>query len=351
MEGKSQANLSDVEAVKVDTPPTGMKIEGITTFTSRRDTSFRFVFSVTDDKMNVWLEDRKSKLRWETGYLGMADFVTNDNIIGKATLQDYAHLFKRALEETLDGTAAEKQRQLVDEDHGQLQLTIVAELVVLDVAWALSYTFELVPIATAQVDLVESRLFDVEEKMGRLDALEQNLATVVAKVDEKLARIFELESKMEEKLRALTPSLTEFESVATQHGAYVEWKPVTSDVFAVENGRTIRVHCTGTYLVILQAEYPPQSYGTVSMNLNGKEVIQTSFPVHTLNRNSFGCASWGLHLSKGDTLSLIAYNTVSSTTGSKMVIIKLASAQPDALPVNEAEATHNDINTCMVEDY
>ncbi|KAL3658717.1 hypothetical protein V7S43_016353 [Phytophthora oleae] len=145
------------------------------------------------------------------------------------------------------------------------------------------------------------------------------LAEVNAKIDKKLeARILELESKMEVKLRALAPSLTEFKSVTTLHDAYVEWKPV------VENGKSILVHCTGTYLVIVQAEYPSQSYGAISMRLNDKEVIQTSFPVHTLNRNSFGCASWGLHLSKDNTLSLIA---VSSTTGSKMVIIKLANAQ------------------------
>ncbi|KAL3658718.1 hypothetical protein V7S43_016354 [Phytophthora oleae] len=77
MEGKPPAGLADVEAVSVDTPTADMKIEGITTFTSRKDTSFRFVFSIADDKINVWLEDRKSKLRWESGYLSMSEFVTS----------------------------------------------------------------------------------------------------------------------------------------------------------------------------------------------------------------------------------------------------------------------------------
>lgn len=70
MDGKQSAGLTNVEAVHVNTPTADTrmegvsKIEGVTSFASRKDSMFRYVITIADGKLNVWLEDRKTKLRW-----------------------------------------------------------------------------------------------------------------------------------------------------------------------------------------------------------------------------------------------------------------------------------------------
>lgn len=234
-----------------------------------------------------------------------------------------------ALDEASEEGPATEQCTLRDDDeHGRLELEIVMPLVVLDSTWTMWYTFTLVPIAMAQVDLVESRLFDVEESLGRLDV-------GLAKVNEKLelspsaellfakleSRILELESR----LASTSSMVTEFESTGgVVGGAYAVWKGVTSDAFVTE-GAGIRCLSTATYLIAVQAIAKKEGKSLVSLHNNGEDMCQIpiSHPVNGRQKQSIVCSSWVLHLAKGNSLSLYVYDgSVAVTT--KVVITRLS---------------------------
>lgn len=44
--------------------PGSLELDRLTSFPSRSKAMFRFVVTVEDDKLNMWLEDRKSKKQW-----------------------------------------------------------------------------------------------------------------------------------------------------------------------------------------------------------------------------------------------------------------------------------------------
>lgn len=96
-----------------------MDVEGIVAFGSNPSDSFRYRLGLKEDKMNIWLENRKSKKQWcgslasqmlllqrpltitdavtnvyftrfrETGELSTEDFVPEDGVIPHAKIADY----------------------------------------------------------------------------------------------------------------------------------------------------------------------------------------------------------------------------------------------------------------------
>lgn len=44
--------------------PKTLELGGLTFFRSRPNASYRFILTLKADKLNVWLEDRKSKKQW-----------------------------------------------------------------------------------------------------------------------------------------------------------------------------------------------------------------------------------------------------------------------------------------------
>lgn len=44
--------------------PTTLELDGLTSFRSHPRSSFRFILTLTGNKLNVWLENRKSKKQW-----------------------------------------------------------------------------------------------------------------------------------------------------------------------------------------------------------------------------------------------------------------------------------------------
>jgi hypothetical protein len=44
--------------------PTTLELDGLTSFRSRPKSSFRFVLTLKGNKLNAWLENRKSKKQW-----------------------------------------------------------------------------------------------------------------------------------------------------------------------------------------------------------------------------------------------------------------------------------------------
>lgn len=44
--------------------PTTLEFDGLTSFRSRPKSSFRFILTMKGNKLNVWLENRKSKKQW-----------------------------------------------------------------------------------------------------------------------------------------------------------------------------------------------------------------------------------------------------------------------------------------------
>ncbi|KAF4031131.1 hypothetical protein GN244_ATG17003 [Phytophthora infestans] len=197
---------------------------GITAFAPYPAPTYRFVISSEADKLRVLLEDRNSKKQWCTKDLEKSDFLTTMNTIPNVAIADYVPVFQGALDhlmgaasdlddsdndssgsdeddeksdeedgdENSDGEVGEKKhkedadddtsddqitsqvdpkrirRQLNALEGGALQLELTDKLRVLDSAWATKYIFRLEPVALDRLDILESKLRDVQEELGEI---------------------------------------------------------------------------------------------------------------------------------------------------------------------------------------
>ncbi|ETL92205.1 hypothetical protein F442_09710 [Phytophthora nicotianae P10297] len=183
---------------------------GITAFAPFPAPTYRYVISSEADKLKILLEDRNSKKQWYTGDLEKSDFLTGTNKIPNATTADYvcygaldyfmgsandlddSDKDSSRSEEDDDNSDEESEEKSQDEDDGQdssheqiasnvdpkkirrqlvvledgaLQLELSVKLRVLDSAWATKYVFRLKPVALEPVDILESKLRDVQEEL------------------------------------------------------------------------------------------------------------------------------------------------------------------------------------------
>eukprot|EP00644_Phytophthora_capsici_P016781 jgi/Phyca11/21724/fgenesh1_pg.PHYCAscaffold_111_\ len=91
------------------------KVQGSTGFSSNSVGCYRYEISLHSGQVNIWLEDQSSKKQWETGLLNKEDYVTTANVFVDASVSDYV-----------------------------------------------------LSIAVERIDILESKLKDVQEELGRL---------------------------------------------------------------------------------------------------------------------------------------------------------------------------------------
>ncbi|KAG2991925.1 hypothetical protein PC128_g22154 [Phytophthora cactorum] len=62
-----------------------IQVEGLTVFASPPKATYRYDISLKGEKVNMLLEDRSRKIRWQTGFLIKEDYATVANVFGDAS--------------------------------------------------------------------------------------------------------------------------------------------------------------------------------------------------------------------------------------------------------------------------
>lgn len=218
--------------------------------------------------------------------------------------------FKRALEKT-DGKQDDPvERELrIDADNG-LKLEFVVHIKVFEVLWSPKYSLVLKPIAIERIDILESRLFDVEQEIERCSQVE--MTSVIS------------EFKMSNRI--------------TGAGKAV-WSAQSGIGFAVDAKGDIRALADGTFVVALQAPYSVTCHdASIALVKSDENVLLETVFYDPNARNSYdyygdcnlrsGCSGFVavsvvLELKAGDKFAFKA-RKFTMDAGAKMVIAKVA---------------------------
>ncbi|OWZ01794.1 hypothetical protein PHMEG_00026755 [Phytophthora megakarya] len=143
-----------------------MEVEGITTFSDPPTTSYRYALKLENDKLSIWMEDRTTKKQWYKGAMAKADYVTSANSVTDASVGDYLKCFQDALDGELDETG-DIQRTLEFRTGGALRLSFSVKFRVLRSMRVAKYTFKLDSVSVERIDVLESKLRDLQEELEK----------------------------------------------------------------------------------------------------------------------------------------------------------------------------------------
>lgn len=161
-------------------------------------------------------------------------------------------------------------------------------------SWSPAYSLTLKPVAIERIDIAESRLFDVEQEVERIASG-----------------------------RTFSPTVTQLDvAAASISNQNVSWEPISSKLFAVDNGTKVRSLSDGVFLITMQISHAVTNHGNYFHLLkDDQEVFQCTVP-YCHGQHGFFSASWIVQLKKDEKLSLFG-TSFSIQAGSKMVITKL----------------------------
>ncbi|RLN70679.1 hypothetical protein BBJ28_00023625 [Nothophytophthora sp. Chile5] len=218
-------------------------MSGTTSFASSPSSSYRFVVSLKDEKVNIWLEDRSSKKQWKTDFLSKEDYVTSANAFLDAAPKVYALVrplsyAARALDGALD-EAEDAQRKLTPLSDDKLRLEMSANIRMLQLVRRVTYTFELHPVAMERIDILEAKLRDLQE------ALETSRETIWLH--------------------------HESEGDLSESPGKILWKPLDSESFqVVEDQSAVQWLFSGVYSIGVVVNHAPDAEtGALELQQNG----------------------------------------------------------------------------------
>ncbi|KAL3664432.1 hypothetical protein V7S43_010753 [Phytophthora oleae] len=226
-------------------------VEGLTTIVSCADGSFRYVISVKNEQINIWLEERFSKKQWQSGFLSKEVYVTAANIFVDASPADYTACFKQCLDclPVLDQTG-DSQRKLTVLRGGKLQLELSIKLRLLQSVREVHYVFKLEPVPVERIDILESKLKDQQEE---LEMLRGQVGTA--------KHVF------------LSAESVTWSS-QTWSSQKLEWKITSGEKFSLAaNNTAIKVFCPGLYAIsVLANHHPTTATGWISLEKSGAQI-------------------------------------------------------------------------------
>lgn len=168
------------------------------------------------------------------------------------------------------------------------------DIKVFDSVWSPAYALTLKAIPIERIDIAESRLFDVEQAVERIEQGSRNPKVTHAAV-----------------------------ASGSSAGQAVTWAGISSDSFAVE-GTEVRSLVTRTFLVIVHVVHVVSGYGTsFTLWKNGGVALQC-FMGHGNGFQTTTSASCVLQLDEGEKLSLVGKG-VGISVGSTITITELGS--------------------------
>ncbi|KAL4146641.1 hypothetical protein PRNP1_012505 [Phytophthora ramorum] len=251
--------------------------EGVTAFASPPTTSYRYVIELKSDEMSIWMEDRVTKKQWCDPVLlvnGKDDSDPNDlfvsrykgdmakdyyvspaNAIPDASATDYVQCFRDSLNSDLDD-ASDVQRKLIPLKGGALRLVLAVTIRVLRSNWVAKYTFDLDPVSVERIDVLESKLRDVQDEL--------------------------------EKLRGgQAPPYVKLTATKKHGSAIVCWSSVKSDeVVSTGLDGVVKVLYEGVYSIGATVTTTTSGYNQSVQLLNNGKTIQAACPPYAQGYNS-----------------------------------------------------------------
>lgn len=201
--------------------------------------------------------------------------------------------FKTAFEESDDSDDAPVERRLLTESDDKMKLEFVVHLKVFASTWSPSYSLALSSVVVEKIDMLESRVFDVEQAIERVNLVGKE--TVVTELHVQ---------------------------TASSLNSPVAWDKVNSKTFEVVNKTSICSLVAGVYMVAMSISFTATSYNCVYALLkDGETVFQSSAP-YNQGSGLMIAGSWILELKKGENLSVIGYGH-GIQIGSKLVLTKI----------------------------
>ncbi|KAH7472523.1 uncharacterized protein KRP23_9516 [Phytophthora ramorum] len=252
--------------------------EGVTAFASPPTTSYRYVIELKSDEMSIWMEDLATKKQWYKGDMVKGDYVSPANAIPDASATDYVQCFRDSLNSDLDD-ASDVQRKLIPLKGGALCLVLAVTIRVLRSNWVAKYTFDLDPVSVERIDVLESKLRDVQDEL--------------------------------EKLRGgQAPPYVKLTATKKHGNAIVCWSSVKSDeVVSTGLDGVVKVLYGGVYSIGATVTTTTSGYNQSVQLLNNGKTIQAACPPYAQGYNSSTRLCAIERLEKNDVL------TVSSLCG------------------------------------
>lgn len=181
-----------------------------------------------------------------------------------------------------------------------MRLEFVGQFELFGSTWSLAYAFTLTPIAIGRIDIVESKIFDLEE------------AVHGDPFDRPFCSEFEVKERVYLQLKSL------------KHCEWKRSKISGSETFSVVGEKKFRAHEAGTYLIGLQMNYSTSRYQTyIGLWKEDQEELLMRTALH----NSAGYMvtmylQWYISVKKDEDLEFVG-DDVTIYPGTKMVIIGL----------------------------
>ncbi|EGZ06262.1 hypothetical protein PHYSODRAFT_566045 [Phytophthora sojae] len=140
---------------------------GTTIFAPPPAPTYRYAISLKHDRLRIWLEDCDSKKQWSTSELGIEAYVDPTNAIPDATASDYLECFREVMNSAGEGVG--KIASTFSRVKGDtFRLEIAVAIQVLRKSRVMSYAFVLEPISVERIDVLESRMRDMQGEMDKL---------------------------------------------------------------------------------------------------------------------------------------------------------------------------------------
>ncbi|KAG7383446.1 hypothetical protein PHYPSEUDO_003686 [Phytophthora pseudosyringae] len=90
------------------TPNSDIELEGNTAFLPPPAPSYRYVITLKNERLTIWMEDFASKQQWYKGNLDQADYAMSDSTLSDASMSDISRF-------STSCTAVDWTRTMADE--------------------------------------------------------------------------------------------------------------------------------------------------------------------------------------------------------------------------------------------
>ncbi|KAG7389155.1 hypothetical protein PHYPSEUDO_010957 [Phytophthora pseudosyringae] len=277
-------------------PQEFLEFEGTTFFASSTSSTYRYSLSLKNGKLRIWLEDCESKKQWCTTELNIEDYVDSSNVIPDAIVSDYVECFRELLDTAKDDLSNIPSSFQRHQDGG-FRLELAVKIQVLRKSRIATYTFDLETISVERIDVLESKLRDLQDEVEVLRSNDQEAAScqnaAIQKLDEGMkklqrdvasrdAAVLQLKDEVKGLHLAQDNSVViPLQATTKASGDLICWKNAAFifGLNAIVTGLDgiVRVESPGTYQVMVVVNHQSANHNLSIKVMKGSECIQSAY--------------------------------------------------------------------------
>ncbi|KAE9317873.1 hypothetical protein PF008_g18634 [Phytophthora fragariae] len=305
-----------------------IEFTGTTIFARPPAPTYHYAISLRNDKLRIWLEDCDSKKQWCTTELSIDAYVDPTNAIPDATSADYVECFREVLNSAEDGTMNSISSTFCPIKGDTFRLEIAVTIQVLRKSGVMTYAFVLEPITVERIDVLESKMQDMQREMNklRLDG-ETKSATFQSEVRE----VKKLQQESEARAIFLTKALGDaqaqkesvvvYQSIGTSRvGDIIRWNSSNASSAFGDDG-VIRIPHPGLYQIMVVVNHHADHHAEVIQLMRGTACIQVAWTGYAKGNPSSTSLMCIARIDKEDQLTVKCPSEVVSS--SSITLIRL----------------------------